>query len=392
MSAAPAPIHCSTLVRSGQEHTFGVFVNSIGAWWPVRPYSLGHQCVRDVTFTPELGGRVYETRDDGSTATWGHVVAWDPPFRFTMTWEVFAGGTELEVTFRPLGPALTRVELEHRGWERLSEQQVRTATAAAGGYRAGWAAILTALTTAAEHHAAPSQPHRTLARQRRRSTMTTPVTHHRPAQATALTAVSEPFAPDALTPEQALDRYRAAMAVLDGVVDRVPTDRWLQPSPCPDWTARDIVGHLVWGQRLLAAWASNTAPPVPASPPSGELGEDAPAAVWHLARRRTTPLLTSTALQSTVTSRAFGPLRLATFLATFPFDALTHAWDLATTTGQQVQLPESLLAEMLSWANSAESLLRRPGGLGAARTAPAGAPLLERFLAFTGREPARPHA
>lgn len=55
--------------------------------------------------------------------------------------------------------------------------------------------------------------------------MNTPVKHHSPAQATELTAVSEPFDPEAFTPEQALDRYNAVMAVVDGVVDSVPTDR-----------------------------------------------------------------------------------------------------------------------------------------------------------------------
>lgn len=41
-------------------------------------------------------------------------------------------------------------------------------------------------------------------------------------------------------------------------------------------------------------------------------------------------------------------MRLATFVATFPFDALAHAWDLGTATGQKVTLPGPLLEEMLA--------------------------------------------
>jgi hypothetical protein len=52
------------------------------------------------------------------------------------------GGTEVELRFRTLGPALTRVELEHRGWERLTEEQLAAVSAVAGGYSAGWAHIL----------------------------------------------------------------------------------------------------------------------------------------------------------------------------------------------------------------------------------------------------------
>ncbi len=142
------PITRSTIVRSDQAHTFDVFVREIGTWWPVRPYSLGQAAVVDVTVTPGPGGRVFETHADGTTVTWGHLLAWDPPARFAMTWEVFAGGTEVEVTFRSLGPTLTRVELEHRGWERLPEEQLRTVTAAAGGYATGWSTILTAFAEA----------------------------------------------------------------------------------------------------------------------------------------------------------------------------------------------------------------------------------------------------
>ena len=147
MLISPSPIRCSTIVRSDRTHTFDVFVRRLGEWWPLRPYSLSQDHVVGVTFTTQLGGRIYETRDDGSTATWGHVIVWEPPKRFAMTWDVLAGGTEVEVSFRSLGPALTRVDLEHRGWEHLSEHQLRTAV---DGYRTGWAAILADFTAAAE--------------------------------------------------------------------------------------------------------------------------------------------------------------------------------------------------------------------------------------------------
>ncbi len=146
-AAQPEPIRRSTTVRSDQAHTFDVFVRTLGRWWPLVPYSLGHDAVVDVTVTPGIGGEVYETRRDGSRARWGRLTAWDPPERFAMTWEVLAGGTEVEVAFRPLGPSLTRVELEHRGWERLSAAQLRTATAAAGGYARGWELVLAAFAT-----------------------------------------------------------------------------------------------------------------------------------------------------------------------------------------------------------------------------------------------------
>ncbi len=144
------PIRQSTLVRSDVGHTFDVFVNTIARWWPLRPYSIGQSQVTDVVFEREPGGLVYEVWDDGRTVTWGRLLAWEPPARFVMTWELLPAVTEVELGFTSVGAALTRVDVEHRGWEALTEEQILAATTEAGGYSAGWAAILTAFATAVE--------------------------------------------------------------------------------------------------------------------------------------------------------------------------------------------------------------------------------------------------
>jgi hypothetical protein len=144
------PIRQSTLVRSDREHTFEVFVRDIGVWWPTRSHSLGLERVATVTIERQLGGQVYETWADGSRADWGQVIVWDPPERFGMTWTSLPAVTEVELTFTALAPALTRVALEHRGWDRLTEEQVAAATSLGGGYEAGWRHILALFTASAE--------------------------------------------------------------------------------------------------------------------------------------------------------------------------------------------------------------------------------------------------
>ena len=141
------PVRQSTIVRSDVDHTFEAFVRMIGAWWPTEMLSIGKGRVRDVTVDPYLGGRVYETWDDGTTVDWGEVVVWEPPGRLVMSWVHTPAPTEVELTFTALGPALTRVAVEHRGWEHLTEEQLREDCAAPGGYRsgaysAGWVLVL----------------------------------------------------------------------------------------------------------------------------------------------------------------------------------------------------------------------------------------------------------
>lgn len=147
------PVRQSTLVRAGAEHTFATFVTRMGAWWPVDPFSAGKHRVRDIIVEQRQHGRVYETWYDGTEVDWGKLVAWEPPRRFVMTWTGTPAPTEVELTFAVLGPALTRVTLEHRGWESLTEDQLSQDCALPGGYRsgaysAGWTTILACLASA----------------------------------------------------------------------------------------------------------------------------------------------------------------------------------------------------------------------------------------------------
>lgn len=149
------PVRQSVTVGSSREHTFEVFVREIGSWWPLQPFSMGADRVRAVTFERALGGRVFESWADGTVRDWGAVIEWSPPVRFAMTWNITGTPTEVEVTFTAEADDRTRVDLEHRGWEKLTEAQLTEACALPGGYlggsfSAGWTRILACLAEFAE--------------------------------------------------------------------------------------------------------------------------------------------------------------------------------------------------------------------------------------------------
>lgn len=144
------PIRQATTVRSPLEHTFEVFVDRLDQWWPLRTHSRGGEHAVGVTVERRAGGRVYETWDDGQTRTWGTLLAWEPPTRFVLTWDIVQPPvTEVELTFRELAPALTRVQLEHRGWDKLTDADLAAIGDRRESYDTGWAKILRLFSEAA---------------------------------------------------------------------------------------------------------------------------------------------------------------------------------------------------------------------------------------------------
>jgi hypothetical protein len=144
------PIRQSTTVRGSVEHTFDVFVDQLDQWWPLRTHSQGEERVVGVTVERRAGGRVYETWDNGETHAWGTLLAWDPPTRFVLTWDIIQPSvTEVELTFRALAPSLTRVDLEHRGWDKLTDAEVEQLGNKRENYDIGWTMILRLFSEAA---------------------------------------------------------------------------------------------------------------------------------------------------------------------------------------------------------------------------------------------------
>jgi hypothetical protein len=151
------PIRHSTTVRAGLAHTFDVFVDALDQWWPLRTHSLGSERVTGVTVERRAGGRVYETWGDGQQRTWGTLLAWEPPSRFVLTWDIVTPRvTEVELRFRELAPSLTRVDLEHRGWDKLSDADFAALQERRDSYDNGWAMILRLFTEAASTRRASS--------------------------------------------------------------------------------------------------------------------------------------------------------------------------------------------------------------------------------------------
>jgi uncharacterized protein YndB with AHSA1/START domain len=135
------------VVSASQEHAFSVFTEGIGTWWPADHHILQGE-LAEMVFEPRVGGAVFDRASDGSECRWAQVLAYEPPHRFVITWNISLQWqlesdptkvSEIEVMFYPEGLSKTRVELIHRHLDRHGPgwEQMRDAVASPDGWQHG---------------------------------------------------------------------------------------------------------------------------------------------------------------------------------------------------------------------------------------------------------------
>jgi uncharacterized protein YndB with AHSA1/START domain len=120
-STAELAIRKSVTVHVPVDTAFHVFTAELGSWWPLATKSVSQEEAETVVVEPGAGRRVYERARSGEEHLWGEVLVWEPPSRFAFSWHpgrAAETSQEVDVSFTPVEEG-TRVELEHRGWERL---------------------------------------------------------------------------------------------------------------------------------------------------------------------------------------------------------------------------------------------------------------------------------
>ena len=132
------------VVDAPADRAFRVFTEQFDQIKP-RDHNLLSVPIAETVFETHVGGHVYDRGEDGSECRWARVLAFDPPERFVISWDIGptwqletdpAHTSEVEVRFAPEGPARTRVELEHRYLDRHGDGW-QSAREGVGG-EAGW--------------------------------------------------------------------------------------------------------------------------------------------------------------------------------------------------------------------------------------------------------------
>jgi uncharacterized protein YndB with AHSA1/START domain len=141
---AQAPVSAQIVVDAPVERAFSVFTEEFGSFKPPE-HNMLEVDIAETVFEPRVGGHLYDRGVDGSECRWARVLAYEPPDRVVISWDIGAQWqietdpektSEVEVRFISETPERTRVELEHRKLERHGEgwEGIRDAVDSEGGW------------------------------------------------------------------------------------------------------------------------------------------------------------------------------------------------------------------------------------------------------------------
>jgi len=167
------------------------------------------------------------------------------------------------------------------------------------------------------------------------------------------------------------------------VIDGLSNDQYDDPTPCPDWTVRDLLNHMIGVVAGLGGAVAGQAPQG-----EFELSADPATQFADVAKTSLHAWRAPGALDQIVAIPA-GQMPAQVVAGINLLDTATHTWDLATATGQRplTVLPDDVAAAALAAAQQIISDDIRPGRFGPECQAADGADATSRLVAFLGRQP-----
>jgi uncharacterized protein (TIGR03086 family) len=179
--------------------------------------------------------------------------------------------------------------------------------------------------------------------------------------------------------EHVSQRYRRLAAAMTSRIEAVPDGAWSNPSPCEEWTARDLVAHLVdvHGRfQQLVGRAPVEHPPV----------EENPAGAWAAVRDQMQADLEDPAKVDQEYDGRFGRSTFGRSVDGFVnFDLVVHGWDLARATGQDESIDPRDVEQVQAAVDAMGDVMRSNGVIADPVEPAPDAPAQDRLLAALGR-------
>jgi uncharacterized protein (TIGR03086 family) len=178
------------------------------------------------------------------------------------------------------------------------------------------------------------------------------------------------------------ERYRRLAAAVTERIEAIPDGGWDARSPCPDWTVRDVVRHLIETQGMFARFVGLELTPDPAP-------DVDPVRAWISARDQMQDLLDDPANEDLeyegLTGRSTFAAAVDRYLC---FDLNVHGWDIARGAGLgDDRIDPDEIPRLWKDTEAFGDNMRSPGAFGEPVDVPADASEQDRLLGYLGRQP-----
>jgi uncharacterized protein (TIGR03086 family) len=183
------------------------------------------------------------------------------------------------------------------------------------------------------------------------------------------------------------EAYTAAAARTGELIAATRADQLESSTPCSTWTARELVNHLVGAQYMFAGAASGAPlPDLSAAQPDFAAGDAS--AAQRDASRAAAAAFADPGLGERMAQLPFGTVPAGMVPGIACFEQVVHGWDLARATGQEPAIPAEAVDVLVPFAEQLLADVPRDGvAFAAVVDVPAGAPVIDRLVALTGRRP-----
>jgi uncharacterized protein (TIGR03086 family) len=175
------------------------------------------------------------------------------------------------------------------------------------------------------------------------------------------------------------DRYRVVSSGFGAAVKAVAPDQWGNQSPCEQWTARDVLEHIVESHRgVITSVRGGESEPLGA--------DEDPKQAWDAACRAIREITEDPEAAAKEMDGPTGKMPAGEIIGQFvTMDVLVHTWDLARAIGADERLDEDSVRRAYETLKPMDAMIRLPNVFGPKLEPPVGADLQTEFLYFLGR-------
>lgn len=189
---------------------------------------------------------------------------------------------------------------------------------------------------------------------------------------------------------ESFEAFERAVQSTAGIVKQVEPAQMEGATPCTEWTVRALLNHIIGTLWLSHDLFADKPPEHAAGPgalPAEDLVGDDPAASYAAAAAAALASVGQDGALAAPHQTPLGEMPGPVLAGFTTLDVFVHGWDLAQATGQEADFDPELAAHVLEFAMQAFTEETRQFNIGPAVAVSEDAPVLDRLVAYLGRQP-----